>query len=426
LTTGQERLFYSFYQDADNDLLWTQRVSDTPLNTFLKDNLTFSSFKEIITSERKVNLEMKFYYDLAPDYLLVSTSNGGTVEVENLQAKLSSTTATNGVSEIRTKQDVDYRVSQDYLATFVARFTCSGEPGNQFGVEGSNQYVGLLNTDTGLAFGFKGDSGFGVLRRRTSMDETFYEKDVWLDPLDGTGPSGFVIDHTKLNLYRLEYSWHGISPLICKVLNGDGKWITFLIVNFTNLGIESSIGIPKLPLKARVEKTSGNTNVVLWLEAAQASTIGSDSEAGIRSFAVTSTATTLSNTLIPLLSIRNLSTYLTQTNKLDLVPSFITMATEGNSTTQFLLYRGGTVTGGTYNLVSATNSFAEANLAPTSFDVTGAKLEVPFALARTSSQNVKIDDLNIFLAPGETLTLCVLSGSNNITCIAGLKWKEFH
>ena len=50
------------------------------------------------------------------------------------------------------------------------------------------------------------------------------QADFNIDPLDGTGPSGFTFDPSKMQMYALEYSWYGAGTVIWMIRGQDGQF----------------------------------------------------------------------------------------------------------------------------------------------------------------------------------------------------------
>jgi hypothetical protein len=50
------------------------------------------------------------------------------------------------------------------------------------------------------------------------------QADFNIDPLDGTGASGFTLDPSKMQMYALEYSWYGAGTVIWMLRGQDGRF----------------------------------------------------------------------------------------------------------------------------------------------------------------------------------------------------------
>jgi hypothetical protein len=84
------------------------------------------------------------------------------------------------------------------------------------GVNGIIKNIGYLNDDEGMFFQQSGSS-FGVVVRskiNAVKQETFYSQSNWnLDKLDGTGPSGNVLDITKAQIFTMDFEWLGVGRI---------------------------------------------------------------------------------------------------------------------------------------------------------------------------------------------------------------------
>lgn len=51
------------------------------------------------------------------------------------------------------------------------------------------------------------------------------QPDFNIDPLNGTGASGFTFDSSKMQMYALEYSWYGAGTVIWMIRGQDGRFV---------------------------------------------------------------------------------------------------------------------------------------------------------------------------------------------------------
>ena len=90
--------------------------------------------------------------------------------------------------------------------------------------------------------------------------------------------------------------------------------------------------------------------------------------------------------------------------------------------TQFFILTGATLTGGTFNPVSAGQSVVEAS---TDATFTGGTVSLYQGVSEGSSAGLVILSLDIFLAPGEILVVRAQSqGTGDVT--ASLSWVEYY
>lgn len=75
------------------------------------------------------------------------------------------------------------------------------------------------------------------------------QPDFNIDTIDGTGPSAFTYDATKMQMYALEYSWYGAGSVIWMIRGQDGRfaWAHRRINN--NVNIEAFMRTGNLPAR---------------------------------------------------------------------------------------------------------------------------------------------------------------------------------
>lgn len=92
------------------------------------------------------------------------------------------------------------------------QFTTQLSPGDFIVIRGQSYKVTNIASDTSLFISpeYRGStiaSPSGAIISKTV--DTRVPRSQWLDPLDGSGPSGYVIDLTKMQMWYIDYSWYG-------------------------------------------------------------------------------------------------------------------------------------------------------------------------------------------------------------------------
>ena len=109
--------------------------------------------------------------------------------------------------------------------------------------------IGYNNLDFGVLFTEGGNETFVKIG-----DDTTYG--ITIDPLDGTGPSGYTITPGAINVYRMSFVWHGGLPLSLEVQVGQQWWPVFTF-DFGNSITETHLENPHLPIGGFIERTAG-------------------------------------------------------------------------------------------------------------------------------------------------------------------------
>jgi hypothetical protein len=89
------------------------------------------------------------------------------------------------------------------------QFSTQLQPGSFIVIRGQSYRVVTIATDTSLFISpeYRGSTIAGALVSKTI--DTRVPRSQWPDPLDGTGPSGYTLDLTKMQMFYIDYSWYG-------------------------------------------------------------------------------------------------------------------------------------------------------------------------------------------------------------------------
>jgi hypothetical protein len=89
------------------------------------------------------------------------------------------------------------------------QFSSQLKPGDFIVIRGQTYRVVAIPSDTSLYMTseYRGATIAGALASKTI--DTRVPRSQWLDPLDGTGPSGYILDLTKMQMWYIDYSWYG-------------------------------------------------------------------------------------------------------------------------------------------------------------------------------------------------------------------------
>ena len=129
-----------------------------------------------------------------------------------------------------------------------------------------------------------------------------------------------------------------------------------------------------------------------------------------------------SGVLTHLFTLRNASPFNGKINVVRIPLDYLSCATNTANLTQFFIFIFFSLTGGTFNAVSAGQSVVEAS---TDATFTGGTVSLYQGVSEGSSAGLVISSLDIFLAPGEILVVRAQSqGTGDVT--ASLSWVEYY
>lgn len=371
-----------------------------------------TAFGELKVASGVPKVLAHFPYNINTDVVSSTTTGSGTVTHSNFMATMSTTAASSSSAEIETLGVVEYLPGSGVDAMWTAVFTT--------GVAGSTQSIGVGNSVNGFFVGYNG-ADFGVLHRNNSSDTWTAQSSFNMDTLDGNGPSGMTIDPTKGNVFRCIFQWLGFGAItfFCEY-PASGEFIPFHRIKYANANTVPSISNPTLPMSAKVENTTNDTNIVLKTPSLGAYIDGEDTDTGSVTNAQSNTkSVTTENNII---TIRNKTTYQSVTNQVRIRPVLLSMAADGNKNVTVNMYINTTLGGSpSYTDISTNTSVIDYDTAGTT--ISGGRLVASFGLGKTQSSVISIKELNLILNPGDTLTIAATSSqSNDVT--AAISWLE--
>ena len=255
------------------------------------------------------------------------------------------------------------------------------------------QRVGYFGTQNGIYIQLKDSTVSFVERSLVTgiVTETIVPQSTWnVDKLDGTGPSGVVLDITKAQILFMDIEWLGEGTVRVGFVI-DGIFILCHRFNHANLITSTYITTASLPLRYEITN-EGNTALPSTLKQVCSTVIseggyelrGAQQAVGTPINAPISFAA--ANTFYPMVGLKLTST------KLDaiVIPTAISILGLGNGKNYaWRIVLGGTISGGSWVPVGA-DSAVEYNLTGTS--ATGGRV---LALGYINSSNQASPSINI-------------------------------
>jgi len=237
-----------------------------------------STFGESIVSTRDAyDINIQFQYGVSDSDVTETISSTGSIISSDSLAILSTGAGATGSAQMQSKQNLAYKAGHESYLFFTAAFL-------EGGVVTSSQWIGLFDDNEGFAVGYD-DTDFSILFRRDGGTDTVINQSSFnLDTLDGTGASGFTIDPTKLNVYRISFGWLGASPITFQVQDEEGNWIAFHRIEYPNSETEPSVLNASIPIRAQVGKTAGASDLQLATACWNAGSVSGNNNAGKRYF----------------------------------------------------------------------------------------------------------------------------------------------
>jgi hypothetical protein len=379
-----------------------------------------SRFGQLITGVRHDDILCRFEYNNSTyDVTSAVTGTGAASNANSLAT--ASTGATAGTCSFVTKRGMTYRPAHEMYMFGSAVFTA--------GAANTFQRLGIFDANDGFFFGYEG-AVFGVSLRKGAADTTIAQTAWNKDKCDGTGTSGFTLDPTKDNQYKITYGWLGIAPITFSVYGGEARgWVICHVIDYTNTQTTPSVNSPNNNIKWEVSRTSGAGAISLSVGCvAGGSTEGTHAHAGHRLFAGR-VQKTIAAVVYPgdhIATFHSKSTFQGKTNKIRAEAVWVAFSCDGAKTTEFVFARNCTLD------AAAIAGYADVNTANSIFEVTtvgtvtGGVFEMSFPIGRVDHEwaDIGAGHVHFELFPGETISVFGLSGAGS-EVVASFRWEEF-
>lgn len=366
------------------------------------------------------NLSVQFQYGIPSSVLTTTLLNGGTATTANSCAILQTSGSVGSFAGIESLTALRYITGHEAHAFFTAAFTGPT-------VANTTQYIGILDSSEGFAVGYKGTS-FGILFRNGGAESFIPQSSFNADTLDGTGPSGFLYNRSNLNIFRIAYGWLGAAAIKFHIMNSNGNWILFHVIQQPGASPNPSIRNPMLPMSAEVFDPSGGTQLAMRTASWNMAVVDINDKVGNRPFTVITTASISANSEQHVLTIQNQNTFQGSVNAINITIAYpLAVRTSGGTSSLIMrLYKNATVTGTSFVPVNANTSVTKYSIDGTYTPGTGTVVFIAPATPSSSGKNIILPPsvYTIILYPGEQLTLTVQTLGPGSTITGGLQWTE--
>lgn len=148
------------------------------------------------------------------------------------------------------------------------RFTQQLRAGDRIVIRGMTHHViqVVSNTSIFVSPDYRGVTASGV--KGNLIQETRIRQDQFnIDTIDGTGPSGFNINLSKMHMVGLQYSWYGAGFVDFMVRGSDGNWVFVHRIKNNNVNDEAYMRSGNLPVRYSIENDTPVTALTSTIDA---------------------------------------------------------------------------------------------------------------------------------------------------------------
>ena len=385
-----------------------------------------SPFNDLIAIALTPLVQMDFVYGINTQQGAAAIVTTGVGDTSNGRLRLQTGIGAAGSASYTSRRPAQYRPGQGMIWRGTALFTA--------GAASSFQLAGAGSPTNGYFFGFNG-TAFGIAHRNDSATPTWVAQTAWNgDKCDGTGASAFNWDKAKGVPLQITIPYLGFGNISFFVQNPlTGRWILCHTIRYANSSATTQVRIPDLFVRYEATNTGNTTNLILYAGSSVIFLCGEASLLGKPKWAADSVKTAVTTETV-LLSIRNATTYNGVVNSGLIRLNSVSLGSTANNGVAILRIKLGSTVGGSPSFttidgttgddgvtITAGNSLASLDTAGTT--VTGGTYLFNLVIGSPGNETLNVQDLSIFVPPGETLTISGFSTASTTLC-AGVNWTE--
>ena len=359
-----------------------------------------------------------------------SSGTGGTTSFDANAGLVTLNTTTTSGSEIlrETTKCFSYQPGKSLLV--MSTFVMNAAKTNL------RQRVGYYGASNGMFLEQNGTTISFVERSAVtgSTVDTKVAKASWnIDPMDGSGPSGYTLDLTKAQILWMDVEWLGLGTVrLGFIINGE--FVHCHSFHHANLITSTYITTASLPLRYEISNTGTTASSSTMKQIC--STVLSEGGYELRGAqqAVGTTITgaynlTASGTYYPPVAIRLKAANL---DAIAIVTAVSIMASGGTANYSWRVNQAATVSGGTWTSAGADSS-VEYNLSGTSssggrvlaqgYFAGGSNNQVPIDILKEALFQSQLERNGLTSTPYE-ISVTIAASSNNQSVYASMDWEE--
>ena len=149
---------------------------------------------------------------------------------------------------------VSIAVDTNAVAGTGTRFQDQLSVGDRIVIRGMTHVVTRIQSQTSMDLSpdFRGVSNVNSGKVAKVVDKRVVQSNFNLDRLDGTGPSGYDIDISKMQMIGIQYSWYGAGFIDYMLRGSDGNFVFFHRMRNSNVNTEAFMRTGNMPVRYEI------------------------------------------------------------------------------------------------------------------------------------------------------------------------------
>lgn len=333
-----------------------------------------------------------------PDFGILH-ENGGMFEVHALSVDSG---VTSGNSTINlTLNDIQYDItvtpdkSESYLAWEIQEYFTSVTEWNAYQNENEVILISDFSQSRSGSYSVSHNWTLDRLKAGVSKTKTWTKQSDWnFDKLDGTGPTGMILDHQKGNVFKIQVQYLGFGNSKLFVENENtGKFSLVHVLKWSNKNTSVVYTNPSFRPKISISNKTATVNRSITTACMSMFNEGPIvNRRNSRSFSITKVG--VGTTLMNLITLRNSSYFRNNINTMEVIPQFISISNisaQNSNTTIYLAMNYEFEDFTNYKYVSRDKSCVEFNSESNEIDTLDAI--ATYNLGDSNSYTINLSDI---------------------------------
>jgi hypothetical protein len=166
---------------------------------------------------------------------------------------------------------VSVNIESNAVTGIGTRFQDQLKVGDKVVLRGMSHIVTSILNQTQLTFApdWRGANSIVGARLCITQDLIIKQSDWNMDPIDGTGPSGYNMLPWRMQMLGMQYSWYAAGFIEWMLRGPDGKFVFLHRLRNSNVNTEAYMRTANLPVRYEVENASAKSKLVAQMSAGQ-------------------------------------------------------------------------------------------------------------------------------------------------------------
>jgi len=175
---------------------------------------------------------------------------------------------------------VSITVDNNLVTGSGTRFQDQLKVGDKIVVRGMSHLVTSIASQTSMTMSPDWRGANSIVGARVCITEELYipQRDWNMDPIDGTGPSGYNMLPWRMQMLGMQYSWYAAGFIEFMLRGADGKFVFLHRIRNSNVNTEAYMRTANLPVRYEVENRSAVNKLATAIDASSSSIVLTDAD----------------------------------------------------------------------------------------------------------------------------------------------------